>query len=137
MNQHYDDGLFPFGRPNTERPLRPAAEGPAQVLLIGAYPSAFHVYWRAPRHAGGRAIGAMPVEVEPEVFWAGDRDGGAARLARWKTDVGFFDGDEPGAHGTVSAVSGGPMGKVLNVRYLACLAFGRSSARLPTYIPSI
>jgi hypothetical protein len=121
LNEVYDDGLFPFGQPNSVRPLRHAATGPAQVLLIGVYPSAFHVRWTAPKRLGGGVAGGLPVDVEPVVFWAGDDDGGAARLARWKETVGFLDGDGPGAHGKVTALSGGPMGKVLAARYLACL----------------
>lgn len=36
-------GQFPFGRNNTTRPMRPAASGRARILVVGVYPSAFHV----------------------------------------------------------------------------------------------
>jgi hypothetical protein len=82
-------GTFPFGRPNTPRPARTA--GRAAATVIGVYPSAFHVEWRAPAHlvAGGRSgrVRALAVDVEPEVFWEGD--GFDERLQAWKTAVGF------------------------------------------------
>jgi hypothetical protein len=78
---------------------------PSNAVVIGVYPSAWHVAWRAPEsHVGeGRrgAVAALAVDVEPTVFWDGDADDFGERLARWKRDVGFIDGK----HGTVSPVS--------------------------------
>lgn len=122
LNEDYTDGLFPFGRPNAIRELREAASGPAQVLFVGAYPSAFHVRWTAPKRLGGGVTGGLPVDVEPTVFWAGDADGGAARLTKWKALTDFQDGDGLSGHGKLSLRDGGPMGKVLHGRYLDCLA---------------
>lgn len=66
-------GAFPFGRPNTDRPMRTAGrQTAAAATIVGVYPSAWHVTWRAPSylHASGRTGGvrALAVDVEPTVF---------------------------------------------------------------------
>lgn len=103
-------GIFPFGQPNTARPVRMPTSLPADALVIGVYPSAFHVGWRAPRCLGTgdgrtRRIAAMAVDVEPTVFWDGAADDFALRRSAWMTAVGFVEGDEPGQHGHVSRTS--------------------------------
>jgi hypothetical protein len=95
-------GAFPFGKPNSERPARRAR--PADAVVIGVYPSAWHVRWSAPAHrpTGPNAgVQALAVDVEPTVFWDGAREDFVARLAAWKQDVGFRDGE----HGTISPLS--------------------------------
>jgi hypothetical protein len=59
-------GKFPFGQLNTIRPMRTPVEGPAKVMIVGVYPSAFHVSWKAPAHlrraasnGGGRRTGGL------------------------------------------------------------------------------
>jgi hypothetical protein len=78
---------------------------PSDAVVVGVYPSAWHVAWRAPENlvAEGRrgAVSALAVDVEPTVFWDGDADDFGERLAMWKGEVGFIDGK----HGTVSPVS--------------------------------
>lgn len=67
-------GKFPFGLPNTERPaLLPPAP---RSMVVGVYPSAQHVTWTPPprvQPTSERSVrfGALAVDVEPEVFWAG------------------------------------------------------------------
>lgn len=107
-------GVFPFGRPSTERPPRRPANGAARAFVLGVYPSALHVQWRPPRWLVGEAgvsgrVGALAVDVEPEVFWDGeDAD---ARVAAWKRAVRFRDGDEPGEWGSVTAFGNGTSGQ--------------------------
>ncbi len=50
-----DWGRFPFGQPNTVRPARLAERSDA--VVIGVYPSAWHIAWRAPKElaAEGRS----------------------------------------------------------------------------------
>ncbi len=95
-------GAFPFGKPNSERPARRAK--PADAIVVGVCPSAWHVRWSAPTHrpagpAGG--VHALAVDVEPTLFWDGARDDFLTRLQTWKQDVGFRDSE----HGSVSPVS--------------------------------
>ncbi|ODU27941.1 MAG: hypothetical protein ABS80_02985 [Pseudonocardia sp. SCN 72-51] len=60
--------MFPFGQCATRRdPRRP--DGPAELLVLGVYPSALHVQLRLP--GGGPTFGALAVDDEPEVFWDG------------------------------------------------------------------
>jgi len=118
-----DFGRFPFGQPNSVRPTRRAI--PARTLVIGAYPSAFHVSWTAPRFAhGGEGTGrvrALAVDVEPEVFWQGNEAGGAELLEAWLKEVDFQEGDEPGQHGHIDSrlpAANGSSGRKLLERYL-------------------
>ena len=114
-------GKFPFGKPNSERPGRRAEK--AHAVVIGVYPSAWHVHWTAPMHlpAGPRGgVKALAVDVEPTVFWDGVSDDFEARLAKWKGEVGFRDEE----HGKISAVSpktNGSSGKKVAMHYLAPL----------------
>ena len=73
-------GTFPFGRPNTPRPMRMSSSVHAKVVVVGVYPSAFHVKWTAPQRLGGGKIAAMAVDVEPVVFWDGDQADFAERV---------------------------------------------------------
>jgi hypothetical protein len=114
-------GVFPFGKINSERPARRAAK--ADAVVIGVYPSAWHVRWTAPeRHSAGPngGVQALAVDVEPTVFWDGAKDDFVARLSRWKEDIGFRDGE----HGSVSHVSpstNGSSGVKVLKHYLAPL----------------
>ena len=117
-------GLFPFGRPNTVRPARPATR-PAKAIVVGVYPSAWHVTWTRPAFAADRGdtggVRALAVDVEPTVFWDGAVDDFSSRLEAWIDLVGFVAGDEPGQHGHVArkspSANGSSGGKVVR-RYL-------------------
>jgi hypothetical protein len=92
--------------------------------VVGVYPSAWHVAWRAPGDLvdeGRRgAVAALAVDVEPTVFWDSNADDFGERLALWKRDVRFLDGK----HGTVSPVSpsaNGSSGKKVVRHYLTPL----------------
>jgi hypothetical protein len=114
-------GVFPFGKPNSERPARRAKK--ADAVVIGVSPSAWHVHWTAPanRQIGPRgSVDELAVDVAPTLFWDGALDDFDGRLTQWKHDVGFRDGE----HGTISPVlpsqHGGTSTKVL-AHYLAPL----------------
>ena len=119
-----DLGVFPFGAANSVRPAR-LPIGPAQAAVVGVYPSAFHVHWAAPAHARNRGakgrVAALAVDVEPEVFWDGNRSGYDAKVTAWKSKVGFIDGDGAGAHGHIAAqppTANGSSGAKVAARYL-------------------
>ena len=110
-------GTFPFGRPNTARPLRKPESGNVDALVVGVYPSAFHVAWTPPpsldpRPAGKRRrplISSLAVDVEPTVFWDGSHPDPNELLDAWKSAVGF----DPDRHGTVAVGTNGPSGQQL------------------------
>jgi uracil-DNA glycosylase len=77
--------VFPFGRPATRRPPR-RPDGPADLLVLGVYPSALHVRWRRP---DGVVIGALAVDDEPTVFW--DGTDAEQRIARWRVEVDWAE----------------------------------------------
>lgn len=87
---------FPFGRPATRRPPREPA-GPAELAVLGVYPSALHVRWALPD--GSATVGALAVDDEPTVFWNGAD--AAGRIGSWKDAVGWSD-----AWGSVGAAGG-------------------------------
>lgn len=124
-----DFGRFPFGQPNTVRPAR--SPGASDAVIIGVYPSAWHVTWTAPERlrrpgASGR-VQALAVDVEPTVFWDGSAEDFGARLTRWKAAVGFVDGE----HGVVSSTSpstNGSSGAKVAEQYLRPL--GLDAARV-------
>jgi hypothetical protein len=94
---------FPFGQPATRRPARQPA-GPAELFVLGVYPSALHVRWRRPDTV---TIGALAVDDEPTVFW----DGADAhhRINQWRTAVNWRDD-----WGTISPAAGnGSSGRIV------------------------
>jgi hypothetical protein len=96
------------------------------------YPSAFHVAWSPPGHAGRRAaISSLAVDVEPTVFWDGKSPSPADLLIDWKTAVGF-DADR---HGTVRPGHNGPSGVGLEERILAPLDLDPSSVAFTDAVP--
>jgi hypothetical protein len=76
---------FPFGRAATRRPPR-RPDGPADLFVLGVYPSALHVRWRRP---DGVVMGALAVDDEPTVFW--DGNDAKQHIARWRTDIAWQD----------------------------------------------
>lgn len=133
-----DHGRFPFGQPNTERPLRPA-KGTTEVLVVGVYPSAFHVRWTPPpdidpRPRGERGrpyLGSLAVDVEPTVFWDGTDPSPAEVLARWQELVGF----DPGRDGTVSAGTNGPSGAGVIAKYLSPMRVDAANVAFTDAVP--
>lgn len=133
-------GHFPFGQPNTVRPMRRAEE--TQVLVIGTYPSAWHVTWSAPSFAKsvcltGR-IAAMAVDVEPTVFWNGDNSDFAVRLEQWINSVGFHKGDTMGFDGNIKKTSpsrNGTSGAKLIEHFLAPLKISETVVSYTDIVP--
>ncbi|MBI2795696.1 MAG: hypothetical protein HYX65_03205 [Gemmatimonadetes bacterium] len=63
----------------------------------------------------------MAVDVEPTVFWSGDKSEFSARLQEWCRKVAFRVGDEQGQDGTIARTSpstNGSSGKKVEERYL-------------------
>lgn len=74
---------FPFGKPVLER--IPEISEPRFAYILGAYPSALHVFWQPPDPF--RAIKAFAVDNEPDFFWNGL--GEEQYIEFWKSRVGF------------------------------------------------
>lgn len=103
---------FPFGQPATARPPR-RSSGPADLFVLGVYPSALHVAWNPPAWAvdrlGVSRVAALAVDDEPTVFWDGaDADD---RVDRWMQACGFLTGDQPGQWGRVRPAGNGTSGR--------------------------
>lgn len=102
MDGESHHGVFPFGQPNRERPMR-LPSGPVEALVVGVYPSAFHVSWSPPPKYDPRPddsrrrpfISSLAVDVEPTVFWTGENPSPDDELVRWKQSVEF----DPARHG--------------------------------------
>jgi hypothetical protein len=110
----------------------------APELTPTAYPSAWHIAWRAPPDLvckeGRGSVAALAVDVEPTVFWDGDAEDFAEQLSRWKQEVGFLDGQ----HGFVSPVSpsmNGSSGKTVVRHYLKPLGIGVEHATFTDVYP--
>jgi hypothetical protein len=124
-------GLFPFGQPNRSRPPR-LPDGDAAALVVGVYPSAFHIAWHPPTKLDPRPpderrhplIAALAVDVEPVVCWDGATPGPADLLDAWRTAIGF----DPGAHGSVKIGRNGPSGAALATDVLRPLGLEPASA---------
>lgn len=103
---HPFDGVFPFGRPSTERPPRRPAVA-TKAFVLGVYPSALHVRWSC----GDSVVASLAVDVEPTVFW--DGADAAQRVAAWRRDVGFRS-----EWGTISSAGNGTSGDRLTTGIL-------------------
>ncbi len=131
-----DHGSFPFGRPNTARPLRSASSGTTKALIVGVYPSAFHVRWSPPAECDDRPVherrrpfvASLAVDVEPTVFWDGTQ--AAELLERWKAAVKFKD-----AWGTLQLGHNGPSGDGLVSEYLAPLGLQPGDVAMTDAVP--
>lgn len=111
------DERFPFGAVSSPRPPR-IPDGGIDVLVLGVYPSAFHVRWKLPRwycerHPDERPeVANLAVDVEPVVFWDGKDP--QVDLVEWASSVGFKSGDAWPSWGEVSSGNGnGPSGRRL------------------------
>ena len=76
---------FPFGMPVKERV--PWIQAARRAYVLGAYPSALHVYWRPPKPY--RPIQAIAVDNEPDFFWNGGNE--EAITAEWQKEIGFSE----------------------------------------------
>lgn len=93
-------GVLPFGRPARDIPR---SARPADVLVLGAYPSALHIQWAPPDPF--KPIKALAVDVEPEPFWNGSDE--AERVRAWKHAVGWrAEWGSAGSAGRLNGSSG-------------------------------
>lgn len=105
--------------------MRLPESGVPEALVVGVYPSAFHVAWSPPPELDGRApesrqrplIASLAVDVEPAVFWDGIRPSPAEVLEGWVATSEF----DPGTHGTARPGMNGPSGAGLIAEFLAPL----------------
>ena len=74
------DAVFPFGAPVERR--APSREQPAELFVLGAYPSALHVQWTPPVGSGLKPVRALAVDNEPSPFWMGENE--AELVEKWK-----------------------------------------------------
>jgi hypothetical protein len=132
-----DFGQFPFGQLNRVRPMR-RPSGEAHALVVGVYPSAFHIAWSPPSHLDPRLvtqrarpyIGSLAVDVEPIVFWNGQSPSPAELLEQWKVGVGFTD-----EHGIATVGNNGPSGAGLVVNVLEPLGLDADDVAFTDAVP--
>lgn len=138
MDDASHHGVFPFGQINLERPMRLPARA-VNAVVIGVYPSAFHVSWSPPPELDPRPVGSrrrafissLAVDVEPTVFWTGEDPSPGAELDRWKAAVGF----DPDRHGSVSTGNNGPSGAGLVTEILAPLGLDPATVAFTDAVP--
>ena len=135
MGEH---GRFPFGQPNLERHMRLPASGPVAALVVGVYPSAFHVAWSPPPELDTRPaelrrrpfIASLAVDVEPIVFWNGNEPDPDDLLDQWKQSVRFRD-----SWGSVRPGLNGPSGTGLVSSYLEPLGLSVDEVAMTDVVP--
>lgn len=131
-------GRFPFGQPSTVRPPRIATPS-CKAFVLGVYPSALHVRWSLPDWARHRfshhsaAVGALAVDVEPQVFW--DGSDAEAEVLRWKHAIGWVDGNSPGQYGYARAAMNGTSGVAVRDQVLAPLGLSPLQTSFSDLIP--
>ena len=138
MDEVSHHGVFPFGQVNLERQMRLPLRA-VDAVVIGVYPSAFHVSWSPPPALDPRPVDArrrafissLAVDVEPTVFWTGEDPSPDAELYRWKAAVGF----DPVHHGTVSTGNNGPSGAGLVTDVLAPLGLNPAAVAFTDAVP--
>ncbi len=124
-------GHFPFGQPNLRRlPTLPTDTSGDVLAVLGVYPSALHLSWEAP--GGKERTPALPVDVEPTVFWTGDNGADrAARIDEWKTAT-----HDDGTHGEFGwATFNGMSGLGVAADYLEPLGFTYAQCWLTDCVP--
>jgi hypothetical protein len=124
-------GTFPFGQPNAQcAPTQPSDGSEAALVVLGVYPSALHLSWRAPD--GKASIAALAVDVEPSVFWAGDNESERAqRVAGWKTAT-----NDDGSRGIFGwAAFNGSSGSAVAHNYLDPLGVSYEQCFLTDCVP--
>jgi len=135
MTNDLEHGCFPFGRPNLVRPMRRPV-GPPTALVVGVFPSAFHVTWSPPERLRSEApedypISSLAVDVEPVVFWDGVDPSPEALLAEWKVAVGF----DPERQGDVRVGTNGPSGAGLLTTVLEPLGLAPGDVAFTDAVP--
>ena len=134
-----DWGRFPFGRPNSRCLMRVPERGLPEVLVVGVYPSAFHVAWSPPLALDRRApearrrplISSLAVDVEPTVFWNGIRPSPADVFDAWMAASEF----DHGAHGMVRPGVNGPSGAGLIAEFLGPLRVDAARCAFTDAVP--
>jgi len=111
--------------------MRLPSSGEPEALVVGVYPSAFHVAWTPPGHNGRPLIGSLAVDVEPVVFWAGDDPTPADEFERWVRDVGF----DPERHGRTRPGHNGPSGTGLVSEILTPLGLDAAQVAFSDAVP--
>lgn len=118
--------------------MRHASSGAAQALVVGVYPSAFHVAWTPPPALDPRPpgqtrpyIGSLAVDVEPVVFWDGLDPPPSSILDAWVDAVGFVGR----RHGAVRPGVNGPSGSGLVDRILGPLGLGADTVAYTDAVP--
>jgi hypothetical protein len=110
-----------------------------EALVVGAYPSAFHVAWTPPHGCDLRdeamrtrpLIAALAVDVEPVVFWDGLNPSPAVELQRWMAAVAF----DQTRHGVVRPARNGPSGTGVTDHVLGRLDIDISSVAFTDVVP--
>jgi uracil-DNA glycosylase len=120
---HPLDGVFPFGRPSTERPPR-RPRSVTNAFVLGVYPSALHVRWSRE----GKTVQALAVDVEPTVFW--DGADAVERVAAWKEAIGFRP-----EWGAVASAGNGTSGDRLNTQILDPLGVDEADVWFSDLVP--
>jgi hypothetical protein len=110
--------------------------GRAKALIVGVYPSAFHVKWHIPKELDDRTparrrlfVSSLAVDVEPTVFWDGKSPAPEKLLKDWEDDC--FKSE----WGTVRPGSNGPSGVGLLNTYLAPLRLGANQVAMTDVVP--
>jgi len=112
---------------------------PAEALVVGVYPSAFHVAWSPPAEHDPRSvkdrrrpfISSLAVDVEPIVFWDGATPTPISELERWQRAVQF----DSQRHGTVTLGNNGPSGAGLLTDILTPLGMDAASVAFTDAVP--
>jgi hypothetical protein len=136
MSSH---GVFPFGQSSTERPPRRPSGDNALLFVLGVYPSAFHIRWTLPEWARSRFgwerehVGALAVDVEPEVFWDGRNDDDL--LEEWRKKVDWREGDDDGCFGRCAPAMNGTSGRAVADHVLDPLGVDSSRVWFSDCIP--
>ena len=109
------------------------------VLVVGVYPSAFHVRWTPPvdavaplpRERRSPTVGSLAVDVEPVVFWDGRTPSPREQLAVWAEHL---DHDEA-THGRIGFGTNGGSGRFVVDELLAPLGFDADDAAVTDVVP--
>ncbi|MEA2495959.1 MAG: hypothetical protein QOJ29_3870 [Thermoleophilaceae bacterium] len=117
-------GRFPFGQISGRCEPRQVAD--ADALVLGVYPSAFHVRWSHPDYR----VAALAVDQEPWPFWDGDDQDG--RVAVWREAVGW---KSAWGSATPAGRLNGSSGVVLRDTILGALGIAKDRAWLTDAVP--
>ncbi|MCI0696092.1 hypothetical protein L0337_29340 [candidate division KSB1 bacterium] len=116
-----ENHTFPFGKPVLQRRLN--ITEPRQLFILGAYPSALHVFWRPPKPY--KPVRAIAIDNEPDFFWDGENE--ERLIIEWKKSVNF---DNSWGDISVAMELNGSSGKWVRDRVLVPLGFTSQKAWL-------